>query len=61
MQVRVEEELCSGCEVCVDASPEVFEMDGGAAKVKVNPIPPELEESCQEAADVCPSEAIILE
>ncbi len=61
MQVRVDETLCTGCEVCVDTCPEVFEMNDGVVEVKVNPVPEEHQESTQEAADGCPCEAIIIE
>ena len=61
MQVRVDETLCTGCEVCVDTCPDVFEMGDSVVEVKVNPVPDELEPACQEAADGCPCEAIIIE
>jgi len=61
MQVRVDETLCTGCEVCVDSCPDVFEMADGVVIVKVNPVPEDQEESCQEASDGCPCEAIIIE
>jgi ferredoxin len=51
---------CSGCGLCVDSAPEVFEMDGSVAKVKMDPIPDNLAESAREAAAGCPSESIVI-
>jgi ferredoxin len=31
------------------------------AEVKVDPVPPEAEEACRDAADQCPTEAILIE
>ncbi len=62
MKVSVDPEVCTGCGPCVDICPEVFELnDEGIAIVKTNPVPPGLEESCREAADSCPTEAISIE
>ncbi len=62
MKVRVDRDLCAGCAECVEICPEVFELDDeGIAVVKVETVPPEAEESCREAAEACPSEAIIIE
>lgn len=61
MQVKVDDTLCTGCEMCVDACPEIFEMGDAVATVKMSDVPEELEESCQDAADSCPCEAIIIE
>jgi len=63
MKARIDEDLCTGCEECVDAVPDVFEMKEGGevAKVKVTPVPSDLTDAVQEAADDCPAEAIIIE
>lgn len=61
MKVKVDEETCIGCEACVDICPEVFEMSGDKAIVKMNEVPADLAKSCQEAADGCPVEAIQIE
>ena len=58
MKATVDTDLCSGCELCTQTCPEVFEMEGDVAVVKVDPIPEELEDTAQEAADDCPVEAI---
>ncbi len=61
MKATVDADLCSGCELCTQTCPEVYEMQGDVAVVKVDPIPEELEDSAQEAADDCPVEAIKIE
>jgi ferredoxin len=53
---------CIGCGSCVEVCPEVFKMnDEGLAEAHSNPVPSEIEVNAQEAADICPVEAIILE
>jgi len=58
MRASVDEALCAGCGVCVEVCPEVFEMGDGTARVKVETVPPEVEGTCRDAADQCPTEAI---
>ncbi len=61
MKPKVDPELCVGCGLCVDICPEVFELgDDGIARV-ANPDACAQLESCREAADSCPVEAIIIE
>lgn len=60
MRVRIERENCMGDENCVGICPEIFEMDGDAARVKTKSVPAECEEACIQAAESCPKEAIIL-
>jgi ferredoxin len=62
MKAKVDEELCTGCGVCADEAPEVFEMnDDDIAVVKVNPVPEEHADAAQAAADGCPCGAIEIE
>ena len=62
MRVRVDEELCIGCEACVEICPEVFEMQGDTAVAKIeDDIPDDLEDTCREGAESCPVEAILVE
>ncbi|MCE5328371.1 MAG: ferredoxin [Planctomycetaceae bacterium] len=50
---------CTGCGVCVDICPEVFELgDDGLATVISEPANEDIEATCMEAAETCPSEAI---
>ncbi len=58
MKAVVDENTCVGCELCVAACPEVFVMDGGLAKVKVDEVPAEAEDACRDAAQGCPVDAI---
>ena len=52
----VDADLCTGCELCVETVPDVFQMEGDVATVT----DPEgaSEEEIQEAIDNCPVEAI---
>jgi len=61
MKVKVDKELCSGDEICVDICPEVFKMEDDVAVVKVDTVPEDVKEKCREAVDECPSEAITIE
>lgn len=58
MIATVDKNTCTGCGLCVDTCPEVFEIEGDFAIVKTNPVPPPSEKECQEAADGCPVNAI---
>lgn len=61
MKAIVDENTCTGCGLCADTCPAVFEMDGDKAKVKVVIVPPGAEASCREAAEGCPVEAISIQ
>ena len=61
MKVKVDRDLCTGCELCIDTCPDVFEMDDDLAKEKMSKVPEDLEDCAKEAADGCPVEAISVE
>jgi ferredoxin len=61
VKASIDAELCTGCELCVETCPEVFEMTDDVATVKVDEVPAGAEDSAQEAAEDCPSEAITIE
>ncbi len=61
MKVRISADDCIGCGLCPDTCPDLFEMDGDKAIVKQAEVPSDKEDCAREAADGCPTDAIILE
>ncbi|MFW6286310.1 MAG: ferredoxin [Candidatus Sumerlaeota bacterium] len=61
MKAQVDADACIGCELCPETCPEVFEMDGDIAVVKVDEVPADAEDSAKEAEDLCPVDAITVE
>ena len=61
MKAVVDQDTCTGCELCVETCPEVFEMQNDTAGVKADVVPAEAEETCRQAAEECPVEAITIE
>ena len=61
MKAIVDKEACSGCGLCADNVPDVFEMQGDVAVVKADPVPGGQEDKVKEAAADCPVEAIKVE
>lgn len=61
MKATVNDE-CIACGLCVEVCPEVFKMSesGDAAEVIVDEVPEKKQDSCREAADGCPVDAIEL-
>ncbi len=51
---------CIACGICVDTCPEVFDMGEELAVVLVEEVPEAVQETCRQAADECPVEAIII-
>lgn len=58
MKVIVDQETCTGCELCVQTCPEALKMEGDKAVGYADPIPAESEDSAKQAADDCPVGAI---
>ncbi len=61
MTVRIDPDLCTACGLCTDDVPDVFQMGDDVAEAKVDEVPSDLESAVKDAADSCPSEAIIVE
>lgn len=62
MKAFVDKNICIGCGACEGTCPEVFSIDddGLAVAINVN-ILDDLADSCQEACDGCPVDAIFIE
>ena len=61
IKVKVDEDLCTACEICVDIVPQVFRMrepDHDVAEVII-PTPNGYNSQIEQAIDGCPSMAII--
>jgi ferredoxin len=61
MKANVDEDLCTGCELCTQTCPDVFEMQDDVAVVTVDEIPEDAEDCAKQAAEECPVEAIKIE
>ena len=60
MKIIIDRDACTGCGLCADTCPEVFEVND-VASVKTDPVPVDNEESAKQAAEDCPLEAIKVE
>ncbi len=60
MKAIVDLNLCTGCGLCADTCPAVFEMDDAVARVLGESVPEDALDICREAADNCPVEAITI-
>jgi len=63
MKAVVDPDVCTGCELCVETCPDVFEMDTDKviARVKVDEVPDNAEDCARQAEEECPVDAITVE
>lgn len=61
MKATVNPDLCNGMAVCEQTCPEVFEVKDGTSMVKVDEVPSDVQQSCRQAAEGCPTSAILIE
>jgi len=61
MRATVDADVCTGCELCTETCPELFEMQNDVAVSIVDVVPVDAIECAREAAEECPVEAITLE
>ena len=60
-KITIDTSTCVGCGLCEQTCPDVFEMIDEKACVKLDEVPDPLAETCREAAEECPVEAIQIE
>lgn len=59
MKIKVNQETCIGCGMCVDVCPELFKLNDDYKSECINSeVSKELTDKAQEAVEVCPVEAI---
>ncbi|HHV71354.1 MAG TPA: ferredoxin [Clostridia bacterium] len=59
MKVKVDQDLCISCGLCISICPEVFDWnDNNKAQEKMEEVPSGLESQAKEAVEGCPTEAI---
>ena len=61
MKVLVDKDTCTGCAVCEEICPEVFDVPELMALIKLDPVPEELHETCRDAVETCPNGALSIE
>lgn len=61
MRARIENDDCIACGLCEEICPEVFEQGDEVAEVIADPVPAGAEGCAKEAAESCPTDAIIIE
>jgi ferredoxin len=62
MKAIVDQDTCTGCELCAQSCPDVYSMtDEGTAVAIASEVPPNLEDSAREAAEGCPVDAISIQ
>ncbi len=61
MKAFVNKDTCTGCGLCTEICSNVFSMSGDIAVAIAGDISDSDKNSCKEAADQCPVEAISIE
>ena len=59
MKIKVNQENCIGCGLCVSSAEDLFEFnDEGISVVKVDTVPEDKQDEAKEAIENCPVSAI---
>lgn len=60
MKAKIDADVCTGCGLCPQICPEMFELQDDVAVVLKDSVPQELEATCKDAMESCPVSAIAL-
>lgn len=60
MKVVVDADKCIGCGLCAQVAPDIYEMQGEKAIMKMDEIPEDKAEDAKNGAEQCPTEAIVI-
>ena len=61
MKAVIDDEICTGCGLCAETCPEVFELSNDTATVIGDQVPEDIMDTCRQATEECPVEAITIE
>lgn len=63
MQAKVIEDKCCGFATCISVAPEVFDIDSDQIAVPLieGDLPDRLVQCARDAAEACPTDAIVIE
>lgn len=62
MKVKVNQDACIGCGACTSVANDLFEInDEGLSTAKVAEVPADKEQEAKDAAETCPTGAIVTE
>lgn len=61
MKAVIDDDVCTGCGLCAETCPEVFDLTNDTASVIGDEVPEDTMDSCRQAAEDCPVEAITIQ
>ena len=59
MKIKVDQDMCIGCGMCVDICPEIFKLNSeDKSECTEDEIPENLKEKAKKSCEICPVDAI---